>query len=99
MAVDQSSRYMTKNRLAKQDERLYLGMFKYNHLNTIFWTLNLVSHTKKDRDKQSTVSHKRDNKNIYKYRVLIFKVHFHLKKSLCENFHKAVIVAHNRNSV
>lgn len=79
MAVDQSSRYMTKNRLAKQDERLYLGMFKYNHLNTIFWTLNLVSgsHTKKDRDKQSTVSHKRDNKNIYKYRVLILKVHFH----------------------
>lgn len=79
MAVDQSSRYVTKNRLDQQDERLYLGMFKYNHLNTIFWTLNLVSgsHTKKYRDKQSTVSHKRDNKNIYKYRVLIFIVHFH----------------------
>lgn len=36
MAVDQSSRYVTKNRLDQQDERLYLGMFKYNHLNTIF---------------------------------------------------------------
>lgn len=79
MAVDQSSRHVTKNRLDQQDERLYLGMFKYNHLNTIFWTLNLISgsHTKKYRDKQSTVSYKRDNKNIYKYRVLIFIVHFH----------------------
>lgn len=36
MAVDQSSRHVTKNRLDQQDERLYLGMFKYNHLNTIF---------------------------------------------------------------
>lgn len=36
MAVDQSSRHVTKNRLDQQDERLYLGMFKYNHLNIIF---------------------------------------------------------------
>lgn len=79
MAVDQSSRHVTKNRLDQQDERLYLGMFKYNHLNTIFehWTSFPVHTQKKDRDKQSTVSHKRDNKNIYKYRVLIFIVHFH----------------------
>lgn len=45
------------------------------------------------------VFYKRDNKNIYKYCVFIFKVYFYLKKLFCENFYKVVIVVYNRNFV